>query len=105
MLGKTGKKHPNGDFNNNDDKVLQKISVAILRGSKYSLWRSKCFEQALAAKTMVRRRHFESTIYFGVYKNPADEKLMAHAWLISNDEIVTGGPDIDRYTILSSFKS
>jgi len=49
--------------------VCQKqISVAIIRSSRRSPWRAKCFEQALAAKMMLRRRNLQSTISFAVTK-------------------------------------
>ena len=58
---------------------LEQISVAIIKSSRRSLWRPKCFEQALAAKMMMRRRNLQSTISFAVTKNC--DKFTAHAWV------------------------
>lgn len=84
--------------------LLLAIKLAIVRASGYSPWRTKCFEQALAAKMMLKRRNLISTVFFGVYKDE-NNILHAHAWLQSCRLIVTGGTGLDRYTILSAFKS
>lgn len=87
-----------------NSNFLFQIKLAIARACRYSPWRTKCFEQALAAKMMLKRRSFISTIFFGVYKD-ADNKLNAHAWLQTGEQIITGGGNLERYTVLSSFKS
>jgi hypothetical protein len=94
-----------GNLPLNDNAVLKKINISILRGAHYSPWRAKCFEQALAAKMMLKRRGFKSIIYFGVYKNTDTNKLLAHAWLKSNSLVITGDGKLDNYTIVSSFES
>jgi len=53
---------------------------------------------------MLKRRGFVSIVYFGVRKTLDNKELLAHAWLISNSVIVTGGGKIDQYTVLSSFE-
>ena len=103
LLGKQISNAKADVIENNDS--LQHISIAIARASRYSFWRTMCFEQALAAKFMLRIRKKISTIYFGVKKNDSDNALLAHAWLICNGTIITGGKNIDQYTIVSSFKS
>jgi hypothetical protein len=82
---------------------LQLIKLSIARACVRSPWRTKCFEQALAAKMMLKRRGIESTTYFGVRKGGADEKMNAHAWLKSGDLIVTGWQKVNTYTILATF--
>jgi hypothetical protein len=84
--------------------ILQAVKLAVARGCRYSPWRTMCFEQAIAAKMMLRRRHLVSIIFFGVFKGD-DNKLNAHAWLQSGGQTITGGSNLDRYTVLSSFKS
>lgn len=82
----------------------KRINVAILRAGRFSPWRTKCFEQAIAAKIMLKRRGMKSTVFFGVFKSASNE-LMAHAWLKSNGVVVTGGPKVDQYTVVSWFGS
>jgi hypothetical protein len=84
------------------EKRLEMIKDAIVRAGSRSPWRTKCFEKALAAKMMLRRRGIASTIYFGVRK---DEQLniLAHAWVKCGECVVTGGNGIEQYTLLTAF--
>jgi hypothetical protein len=93
--------HSQEETRNNEFK---NISVAILRASHRSPWRTKCLEQALAAKLMLKGRGLRSTIYFGVASSQHESKtLAAHAWLVCNGEIVTGGKGIDAFTVVGKF--
>lgn len=82
---------------------LTQLQLAIARAAARSPWRARCFEQALAAKMMTGRRGLASHIYFGVQKNDAGDKLEAHAWLTCDDFVVTGGKDLDQYTVVARF--
>lgn len=84
--------------------TLNQISIAIARGCHYSFWRTKCFEQGLSAKMMLRRRGLTGIIYFGVNKNKDTKNMNAHAWVLSNGIIVTGGKNLEQYTVISSFE-
>jgi hypothetical protein len=75
--------------------VGRALAVAAAR----TPWRSKCLEQALAAKAMLRRRGIRSTMYLGVTSPPVE----AHAWVRVADVHVTGGADVDRYAVVASF--
>jgi hypothetical protein len=86
-----------------DPFITGKLSMAIARAGKYSPWRTKCFEQAIAAKIMLQLRGIGSTVYFGVYKTTT--AMQAHAWLTCNATIVTGGPDVSKFTVISWFGS
>jgi hypothetical protein len=86
------------------DITMQKtIQAAISRGSRFSFWRTKCFEQALAAKFMLKKRNFKSTIHFGVARLGNERNLAAHAWLESNGYIVTGARGHNNFSIINSF--
>jgi hypothetical protein len=89
-----------------DDKRLEclpRIQLAIARASTKSPWRTKCFEQALTAKMMTRRRGLPSVIYFGVKKETGSEKIDAHAWLKCGDFVVTGWQRMNSYTVVAEF--
>lgn len=83
---------------------LHQLAIAIARGCHYSFWRTLCFEQAITAKLMLRRRGFQSIIYFGVYKNPVTQNIEAHAWVNVNGFMITGGRNLNLYSVISSFK-
>lgn len=82
--------------------LQQNISLAIRRASKRSPWRTACFEQALAAKIMLRSRKTVSIIYFGIRK---ENRILAHAWLESGGITVTGGRNLYDFSIIAVFKS
>lgn len=87
-----------------NEPLLSDIKLAIIRACRYSPWRTMCFERALTAKMMLKRRKFVSTIFFGVYKDPTN-KLNAHAWVKTGEYVITGGGNLNYYTVLSSFSS
>jgi hypothetical protein len=89
-----------------DDKrfsVLTRIQIAIARACVRSPWRAMCFEQALAAKMMTRRRGLPSVIYFGVKKEAGHEKVQAHAWLKVGEFVVTGWQKVNSYRVVAEF--
>jgi hypothetical protein len=89
-----------------DELFFKRISLAIGRACVRSPWRTKCFEQALAAKMMLKRRGLVTSIYFGVCKDPeGNKKFLAHAWLDCQEVRITGGKNISQYTVLASFKN
>ncbi|CAM4251928.1 lasso peptide biosynthesis B2 protein [Cytophagaceae bacterium 50C-KIRBA] len=78
------------------------INQAIERASRYAFWRTKCFEQALTAKWMLERRGQTTYLYFGVRKEQSGS-LTAHAWLVCDGEIVTGGNVASEFQVISCF--
>ncbi len=84
-------------------KELQNLRIAIARACNYSFWRTKCFEQALCAKLMLKCRKKDSTIVFGVKKDAHTQEFSAHAWVVCNEEIVTGGRQAGEFQIISRF--
>jgi hypothetical protein len=87
---------------NVNSEILQQIKLSIARACVRSPWRTRCFEQALAAKMMLNRRKISSTIFFGVKKENTEE-LAAHAWVKSGEFIVTGWQKVKEYTVVGSF--
>lgn len=81
---------------------LQSIKLSIARACTKSPWRTKCFEQALAAGLMLQRRNIQRATYFGVRKNTSGS-IDAHAWLKSGDFIVTGWQQVNTYTVIAEF--
>ncbi|WP_186774564.1 lasso peptide biosynthesis B2 protein [Chitinophaga pinensis] len=81
----------------------QRIRAAISRAASCAPWRTKCFEQALAGKLMLRYRRMSGVIFFGVNKSGA--QLNAHAWLESEGVIITGAKGIEQFTVIARFKN
>ena len=80
--------------------MVHRVRRAIEAVSSRVPWRSKCLEQALAAKAMLRGRGISSTLYLAVARDVA---LEAHAWLRSGDVCVTGQAAFERYTVIARF--
>lgn len=86
----------------NQSKEVIKIGRTIMKASRYTPFRSLCFEQALTAKFMLNRRRIPSTIYFGVAKD-GPKVLKAHAWTRAGDFVLTGNKGKSLFTVVSTF--
>lgn len=60
------------------------IRRAIRAGARRVPWRALCFEQALAAQWMLRRRGIATTLHYGIAQD-RQTGLSAHVW-------ITAGP-------------
>ena len=76
---------------------------AINRAAKVSFWHTMCYEQAITAKLMLRRRKIPSTIYIGMHRKEENQKLEGHAWIRVQDFIVTGKTDFSKYVVVGVF--
>jgi len=72
--------------------VKRSIKVAV----KNLPWESVCLPNAIAAKMLLARRGYGSTIHLGV--GWSKEQFMAHAWLDAGGEILTGQDAMDGLT-------
>ena len=79
-----------------------KIEHAVRRAARYTLHRSKCYDQALTAKALLGQCGLPATIYFGLAKE-GDSQLMAHAWVRCGNKIVTGKAGMERFTVIACF--
>ncbi|MGX2961398.1 lasso peptide biosynthesis B2 protein [Peribacillus sp. JNUCC 23] len=83
-------------------KVLKHVSQAVNIMSRYTFWESQCLVKAIAAMKMLERRQIESTIYLGTAKDETG-KMIAHAWLRSGPNYITGFEVMDRFTVVGKF--
>lgn len=81
---------------------LARIGLNIRRAAKVAPWHAMCYEQALAARWMLVRRGYRTTLYIGMRKSP-DGALQGHAWLRVGDHIVTGDQQLTTYTVVGTF--
>ena len=80
-----------------DQDLLQRIGFAVSAAANNVPWRSDCFPQTIAARMLLKRFGYATTIHFGVDR-VGEEGLEGHAWLTCGETVVTGGEDLDRYT-------
>ncbi|OMF35932.1 stage V sporulation protein S [Paenibacillus sp. FSL H8-0548] len=81
---------------------LVQIRSAIHIVSKHTPWDSKCLARAIAGMRMLERRNISSTLYLGTCKDECG-KLIAHAWLRSGSQYITGAEEMDRFTVTGMF--
>lgn len=74
---------------------LARIGYVLPRISARLPWRSDCLVQAIAAQNWLAGYGLAGEIQIGV-ERPADGPFGAHAWLVHDGWVVTGG-DIARY--------
>ena len=77
------------------------LKNALRRAGKYTLHRSNCYDQALAAMVLCRRRKIPATIYFGIAKS--EDGLRAHAWIRCGTNFITGAAIKHKYTPIAWF--
>jgi Transglutaminase-like superfamily len=84
--------------------ALMNIQVrrAVIIAARYAPWRAVCLPQAMAAKWMLARRGYSSTLYLGVSKNRA--AFIAHAWLDTGGMTVVGGANKADFTPVGRFE-
>ena len=82
---------------------MEGLVWAVKVASRY-LPRATCLTQALAAQALLARAGHKSCIEIGVAKD-AEHRFEAHAWVICGDQVVIGGPDIGRYTLVTAWES
>jgi hypothetical protein len=78
-----------------DPAHLARMAYVLPRLSARLPWRSDCLVQAIAAQNWLAAGGLAGEIQIGV-ERPADGPFGAHAWLVHEGMVITGG-DIARY--------
>jgi hypothetical protein len=81
--------------------AISRVRWAVSACARRVPFRSKCFEQGLAALWMLRRRGVSATLHFGAAQE--HESLVAHVWITADDEAVIGCEIKDRFFELVRF--
>ena len=79
-----------------DRDFLRRVTLAVSAAARHVPWRSDCFPQAIAARVLLSRQGYPSTIHLGVEKTDPST-VAGHAWLTCAGEVITGGDQADRY--------
>ena len=82
-----------------DEKLLLRVGRAVSISANHVPWRADCFPRTIAARMLLKRYGYASTIHIGVERQ-GEHGLEGHAWLTCGDTVVTGGAELDRYTEL-----
>lgn len=81
--------------------VSKEVARAVSLLSRYSAGSLTCLPQALAVRSMMRRRGLHCQLRVGVAR-ARDAGIRAHAWVVYDGEVIIGRlPDLDQFTVLS----
>jgi hypothetical protein len=92
---------PSSELKDDDLEKVKLISYWVRFTARHTPFTSNCFNKALAAHFMLRRRGIANTLYLGVAKD--GQEMEAHAWLRSGEQMVTGAAGYERFTEVSHF--
>lgn len=90
------------EVNDLDRAVIYEICWVINVISKYTPWESKCLVQALVVQIMLKKHNISSTLYLGIAKDHQKNPI-AHAWLRSGADIITGADEYVGFTQVAKF--
>lgn len=99
-LGEKGKEQCS--FSEIDTDRINAVKTAVSCVCKHTPWESKCFVQALTAKSMLARRRIPGTLYFGLRK-AENGAMSAHAWIKCGDIYVAGGRGDAYHTTIECY--
>lgn len=91
------------------DAREEAMAVAISRimqsAARNTPWNSNCFPQAVVARMLLGFYGVPYVLFFGVTRDAAGAKIMAHAWVAAGRIRVTGGEGFSRFTVVGCFVS
>lgn len=79
-----------------DPELVRRVGFAVAAAANNVPWRSDCFPQTIAARKLLERYGYASTIHLGVERS-GEDGILGHAWLTCGGIVVTGGQNLDRY--------
>ena len=85
-----------------DDPQARSVRRMIASIERRLPWRSSCIVQALAARSMLRRRRVATLLHFGVTLDQG--RIRAHAWLEAGGGCVCGGKAAVGFTPIAAFE-
>lgn len=80
--------------------ALREVEWAVQAIARHVPLGFVCLPQAIAAKWMLRRRGWPSTLYLGVASSGGRAQMPAHAWLRVGSKIITGAAEAPGYVIV-----
>jgi len=81
---------------------ISDVSKTIKIIDKRAPWKPMCLNLALVAKLLLKHRNIETTIRIGFKPRETGKEFEGHAWLTSEDQIITGWlKDLEDYRELT----
>src|SRR6516165_3614330 len=91
------------ETNSCDQLLLVRVRRAVTTAARNVPWNAVCLPQAIAAKAMLARRGFGSSLHLGARPDAAQGTVVAHAWLVAGGTVVVGAAGISQVTPLARF--
>jgi hypothetical protein len=82
--------------------IAREVGWSVTRAACFMPFKAVCLQQAMAARSMLRRRGVPSVLHFGAARGET-KPLDAHAWLDAAGVEVTGYPVEARLTEIACF--
>ena len=80
-----------------------RIGWAVDVASRHVLGTSTCLPRALAAAVLLKRAGLPAQVRVGVARGE-DGSPEAHAWVECGGQVVIGGSELERYTLITALK-
>ena len=96
--------NPNATADQPRLEFLERVGFSVRAAANNVPWLSNCFPQAIAARMLLRRQGYSTTIHLGVEKG-GNGDIAGHAWLTCGETVVVGGEDLERYTVMYSINA
>lgn len=75
---------------------LQRIAKSMILIEKFAPWNPKCYNRALTAKRLLKRKNIDVHMHIGFRKK--DDVFDGHAWITYKGKVVTGYlKGLDKY--------
>ena len=84
--------------------AARRIAWALNACANRVPWKALCFQRAVAAHMMLRRRGWGSVINYGIRRED-DGALAAHVWARSGNVDVIGCENADEFQLVTSFEA
>lgn len=89
-------------LNSRDEQTALRLGRVVRLASRWTPWKSRCFPQALTARTLLGWHGVPCVVFFGLARDPASG-MKAHAWTASGRSRVTGGDGFAEFTVVAFF--
>ena len=85
-----------------DAAEVRRIAWSIDRVSGLVPWRAVCIQQGIAAQWMLRRRHIDAILNYGIGEGPENE-LAAHVWISVAGVAIIGGEVAANFRTVATY--
>lgn len=96
------KKSQQNQSKTNAYEVIKKVYRAMRRSSVYMPFKQKCLIEALVMNKMLTSRNIKTSLSLGLAKGD-NTKLLAHAWLVYEGQVISGKRNAGKYLEIKQF--